>query len=60
MGAGAGVEGMEGVHGGAVGVLGSGMLDWVFAETGREEESEADLSMTGVGGGALTAGLTDD
>lgn len=61
IGVGAGVDGREGVgagvHGGAVGVLGSG----TFAdETGREEASEADLSMTGVEGGAPTEGLADD
>lgn len=52
MGVGAGVDGKEvvgaGVHGGAVVVLGG----WTWAgrvlvdETGREEESEADLSVT--------------
>lgn len=64
MGVEAGVEGRQGagVHGGAVGVLGIGTwVGGVFAvETGREEESEADLSETGVGGGALTEGLADD
>lgn len=66
MGVVAGVDGKEGVsagvHGGAVGVLGSGMWeDGVFTdETGREDESGADLSVTGVGGGALTEGLADD
>ena len=55
MGVGAGVEGRDGVgagvHGGAVGVL---VFWWVFAD-----ESEAGLSTTGVGGGALTEGLAD-
>lgn len=66
VGVGAGVDGKEGlvagVDGGAVGVLGSGMwVGGVFAdETGREEESEADLSVTGVGGVALTEGLAAD
>lgn len=66
VGVGAGVDGEEGlvagVDGGAVGVLGGGMWEGgVFAdETGREEESEADLSTTGVGGGALTEGLAAD
>lgn len=63
VGVGAGVDGEEGldagVDGGAVGVLGG--EGGVFAdETGREEESEADLSTTGVGGGALTEGLAAD
>lgn len=62
MGVGAGVDGEErvgaGVHGGAVVVLGG----WTWAgrvlvdETGREEESEADLSVTG----ALTEDLAED
>lgn len=45
-----------------MGVLGSGTWEGgVFAdEMGRDEESETDLSMTGVGGGALTEGLADD
>lgn len=64
MGVVAGVDGKEGVsagvHGGAVGVLGSGMWDVFTDETGREDESGADLSVTGVGGGALTEGLADD
>lgn len=60
-----GVGGKEGVvagvHGGAVGVLGGGTWEGrVFAdETGREEVSEAGLSETGGGGGALTEGLAD-
>ncbi len=64
MGVGAGVDGKEsvgaGVHGGAVGVLGSGTWEGrVFAdETGREEESG--FSVAGVGGGALTEGLVDE
>lgn len=66
MGVGAGVDGSEGVgtgvYGGTVGVLGSGTWEGgVFAdEMGRDEESETDLSMTGVGVGALTEGLADD
>lgn len=56
----AGVDGKEGVgagvHGGAGGVLGCGTWDGgAFAEV-----SEADLSVTGVGSGALTEGLADD
>lgn len=60
----AGVDGKEGVgagvHGGAGGVLGCGTWEGgVFAdETGREEVS--DLSVTGVGRGALTECLADE
>lgn len=57
MGVGAGVEGREGagagVHGGAVGVLGSR----TWGGGGRDEESDVDLSATGVGGGALGGAL---
>lgn len=51
-----------GVHGGTVGVLPSGTWEGgVLAdELGRDKESVADLSMTGVGGGPLPEGLADD
>lgn len=66
LGVGAGVDDKEGVgagvHGGAEGVLGSGTWEGgVFSdETGREEVSEADLSVTSGGGGALSESLADD
>lgn len=66
MDVGAGVEGKDrvgaGVREGAVGVLGSGTCEeGVFADkTEGEDESVTDLSLTGVGGGALAAGLADD
>ncbi|KAA8595134.1 hypothetical protein FQN60_012269, partial [Etheostoma spectabile] len=66
LGVGAGVDDKEGVgagvHGGAEGVLGSGTWEGgeFSVETGREEVSEADLSVTSGGGGALSDGLADD
>lgn len=66
LGVGAGVDGKEvfgaEVHGGAEGVLGGGTWEGgvMTDEIGREEASEAGLSETGVGGGALTEDLADD